>query len=151
MQHRVALLGNAKWRSSPQVLGLRVDRRITTIVARGFGTPPPSRPPDGAIAIVQLAGISHQTLAAIEWMSRPSHTIRCIAVTRSLDEYHVRACVEANVWGMILESADTRELMAAIHAVGAGRLTYPQNVIDSIVTHRGHMSLAPPPSEPPRD
>lgn len=146
MRHRVAFLGTPRWLNSPQLQRLRLDRRIITVDSRQVMVPTSHESSDTTMAIVQVRANFAAALAAIESMSRPNSTLRCIAVSRSSDGRLLRGCVEAGAWGLVLEPVVTQEFLNVIHSVGSGRLAYPQDVLDRIVTHRGRMTLAPSPS-----
>lgn len=143
MRHRVAFLGSRRWLNSRRIQRISLDQRITTVAARQVSEHSPGRSSDITIAVVQLGVNVFASLAVIESMSRPNSPLRCIAVSRSSDDGLLRGCVEAGAWALILASADAGKFLGVIHAVGAGRLAYPQDVLDRIVTYRGRMTLTP--------
>ena len=142
MHYRVAFFGSPRWLNSRRLQRIGLDRRITTVDSRWVTEPAGQASSDTTIALVQLGAKVAASLAVIEQMSRLNRSLRCIAVSRSCDDGLLRGCVEAGAWALVLASADAREVLDVIHAVGAGRLVYSQDVLDRIVTFRGRMSLA---------
>jgi len=139
---RVALLGPADWLRCRRNRRLGAHPRISVVSACDVDepkAPPWASPVD--VALVRLAesphGRTHGAVALFVENRRP----KWIAVSDALDEPFMRGCVESDAWGILHTAAELEQTIEAIRRVHFGKLCYPPEVLDRIVTTKGKMSL----------
>lgn len=142
MTYRVALIGTSQWLLAPPVRELRRNRRLIVHtgvdpVAQG------GRLSASDIAMIQWDSAADPGLGLIHALTVGDNSTRCIAVSADDDDETLRRCIEADAWGHILEESSPSVYLEAVFRVAAGRLAYPSEVLDRIVTHGGRMTLKP--------
>lgn len=139
---RLAFVGQPDWRRLPQLDALRRHHRTRSIVELDMGDEVPDLMFDGLdAALVQAIAPPACTLRWVRQLASNLHRARCIVVARRLDESFIARCVAAGAWGILSQQSSAADYASVVADVLAGRLTYPGDVLDRIVSSGGVLSL----------
>jgi len=145
---RLAFVGDSDWLNCVQIKDLRADPRTITAVSCTWDQA--TQPTWTLPADIMLGRLSCDVSEELRMVARILAEHRCrkwMAVVTSPDDHVIRRCIEHGAWGLLEASAGTARYHQTIRRVQSGRLSYPQDVLDRIVTRRGIMTLAEAPSE----
>lgn len=145
MVYRVAFVGEEEWLTSARLNAVLRDGRIASITRSpvdGFHFDRLRARPD--ISVLQLGRNPEPALELLRELGASSPDLRCIVAADDVTEGLLKRLVEYGSWGHVPETSDHQVYSEAIRNVGAGRLSYPADVLDRIRTCRGSMFLSPP-------
>jgi DNA-binding NarL/FixJ family response regulator len=144
MQHRVSFIGQMDWLMSRTIQRVMQDPGVMTLFIRTHEqVARASWPPGLEMTLVQLPAHDDRGMRAVRHIVERHETLRVIAVTSRASEEVTAELVGLGAWAEINQKARADALIEAIRCVRKGRLVYPPDILDRIVSRGGKMTLAP--------
>lgn len=154
MPKNLYLVGRKPWRNHPNLIDACRDPRIRLLGQSSTLPPPDDLPVDDLVLLIHcphaapverspLGEPFHDSLPPFDRLALfPTRHRRLIACPTH-DDHIVTECVRAGATGIVDHTASAAEVVAAVCRVAAGKMTFPQTVLDRIVTTRGRAALTP--------
>ncbi|NOT01838.1 MAG: response regulator transcription factor [Phycisphaerales bacterium] len=139
---RLAFVGHRDWRRLPQLDALRRHHRTRSVVEIDIDCDMPETMHESLdAALVQALDPPSSAIRWVERLASEPHRTRCVVVTPRLEEPLLALCVSAGAWGILPEESPAGGYVSTVANVLAGRLVFPDDVLDRIVSHGGVLSL----------